>query len=74
MPQQFTGSIVLQQMLALFGVAAVFTYQYWRRNLSLDELIATVPAGLQAVLLACIITAIALTATGDSHAFIYFQF
>ncbi|PCJ26378.1 MAG: membrane-bound O-acyltransferase family protein [SAR86 cluster bacterium] len=73
-PGQFISALSIQQILATLGIALVFSYQYWRRNQTLDELIATVPSGLQAALLAAVVTTIALTATGDSHAFIYFQF
>lgn len=71
---QFLGSLDWQQIIALLGVVSVFIYQYWRREKSLDQLISNTPLGLQAASLACIIAAISLAATGDSHAFIYFQF
>jgi alginate O-acetyltransferase complex protein AlgI len=73
-PEQFLGALDWHQITASIGIAAVFAYQYWRREKSLDQLIAGVPAGIQAASIACIIAAIALAATGDSHAFIYFQF
>ena len=72
--QGIAESLTLQQLVAAFGIVAVVVYHYWRRHLSLDDLLRKVPPAIQAGLLAIAIAAIALTATGDSHAFIYFQF
>ena len=72
--QGLAESYTLQQLVAAVGIVAVVVYHYWRRHLSLDDLLRKVPPAVQAGLLAIAIAAIALTATGDSHAFIYFQF
>lgn len=67
-------SLTAQQLLAAAGVLLLFVYQYWRRDLVLDQLLQVVPYKIQAALLAIILVAIALAASGDSYAFIYFQF
>lgn len=70
----FIGIISNQQITAIFVISLLLIYQYWRRHKTLDQLINNVPPGFQAVLIAFSMTLIALNATGDSHAFIYFQF
>jgi alginate O-acetyltransferase complex protein AlgI len=59
---------------AALTIAVMLAYQFWRRDKSLDELMAICPAGIQGALLALAVLSIAVSATGDSHAFIYFQF
>jgi hypothetical protein len=64
----------LTHVNAALTIAAILFYQFWRRDKSLDQLMATCPAGIQGALMALSILLIAVSATGDSHAFIYFQF
>jgi alginate O-acetyltransferase complex protein AlgI len=64
----------MQQKLALAAIILTLGYQYMRRNFSLTDLVARVPYWLQAALLSVAILLIALSSTGDTHAFIYFQF
>lgn len=59
---------------AIICFFAILAYQIWRRNKTLDELMETCPIFLQAGSLPIAILLIALCATGDRHAFIYFQF
>ncbi len=60
--------------VALATAAAMLVYHYYRRQKSLDDLMRSVPAGLQAAGLALATLSVALCATGDTNAFIYFQF
>lgn len=64
----------IQQIRAAFAILILLFYQYTRRNRSLDQMMEDCPAILQGALLAVVLLTIALFSTGDSHAFIYFQF
>ena len=67
-------SLSNHHITAIVTFIAIWVYQIWRREKSLDELMKTCPVILQAGSLSISILLIALCSTGDSHAFIYFQF
>lgn len=62
------------QFNAASTIIIILIYQYIRRDKTLDQMMITCPAGIQGTLVALSVLMIALWATGDSHAFIYFQF
>lgn len=64
----------IQQIKAAFAILILLVYQYMRRNKSLDQMMKGCPASLQGAMLAVVTLTIAVFSTGDSHAFIYFQF
>ena len=68
------AAMSIQQYTAIAGIICTLGYQYWRRDMSLADLMHRTPYAVQAVLLAIVMLTIALSSTGDSHAFIYFQF
>jgi alginate O-acetyltransferase complex protein AlgI len=70
----FFNSLSVQQIIALAVIGVTLGYQYWRREKYLADLLHRVPYALQAGFLSLALLSIALTSTGDSHAFIYFQF
>ena len=76
----FNGQLPYYQPLSnhylavLISFVAILAYQIWRRDKTLDEMMATCPGFLQAGSLSIAILLIALCASGDRHAFIYFQF
>jgi len=78
--QLFDADLVLfsrlsvQQIVALTVLMMTLGYHYWRREKTLADLLYRVPYAVQAGLLSIAMLTIALTATGDTHAFIYFQF
>ena len=67
-------SLSNHHITAIVTFIAIWVYQIWRREKSLDELMKTCPVILKAGSLSISILLIALCSTGDSHAFIYFQF
>lgn len=62
------------EWLVMICGTGLFSYQFWRKDKHLNELILCVPSPVQAAALATIIVLIPLVSTGDRHAFIYFQF
>jgi alginate O-acetyltransferase complex protein AlgI len=70
----FFNGLSLQQIVAVAVLCLTLGYQYWRREKSLADLLHKVPYTIQAGFLSLAMLTIALTSTGDSHAFIYFQF
>jgi len=70
----FFNGLSVQQIVALVVLSLTLAYQYWRREKYLADLLYHVPYSVQAGLISMAILTIALTSTGDSHAFIYFQF
>ena len=68
------GSMSVQQYAAIAVVILTLGYQYLRRDMFLSDLIHRIPYALQATLLSVAMLTIALSSTGDTHAFIYFQF
>jgi len=70
----FFNGLSVQQIVALAVLGLTLGYQYWRREKYLADLLYRVPYTIQAGLLSIAMLTIALTSTGDTHAFIYFQF
>ena len=68
------GAMSIQQYGAVAVIILTLCYQYWRRDIYLADLMYRIPYALQAALLSVAMLAIALSSTGDTHAFIYFQF
>ena len=68
------GAMSIQQYVAVAIIILSLGYQYWRRDIYLADLMHRIPYALQAVLLSVAMLSIALSSTGDTHAFIYFQF
>ncbi len=70
----FFNGLSVQQIVALAVLSLTLGYQYWRREKYLADLLYRVPYPIQAGLISIVMLTIALTSTGDTHAFIYFQF
>lgn len=66
--------LTFYQYAAIISLIIILLYQYFSRNHSLDATVKKIPHSIQAGLVVIILTAIALFSTGDSRAFIYFQF
>lgn len=62
------------QWQALVGVILVFTCQVVTRNLSLADILAKIPYPVQSILVIVALFFIGFYSSGDSNAFIYFQF
>jgi alginate O-acetyltransferase complex protein AlgI len=70
----YINELSVQQIVAVAVLCLTLAYQYWRREKYLSDLLQNVPYTVQASLLSMAMLSIAMTSTGDSHAFIYFQF
>jgi alginate O-acetyltransferase complex protein AlgI len=70
----FFNGLTVHQIVAVAVMGLTLSYQYWRREKYLADLLYQVPYIIQAGLISIALLTIALTATGDTYAFIYFQF
>ncbi len=66
--------ISLHKLIGLAVIVLTLCYQYWRRDKMLDEMLDSIPPLVICVGISISILLIAVFSTGDSRAFIYFQF